>query len=120
MNLTDFKNAVAKKLGLSEDTNQDSVWTAFCEKFDTAIAEKQEALEKLAKLKEEHKVLEVTEADFEKAALEGMKITGSNSLFVGSDLRCYLQETYCRENSKFVYYKAEKAGDKVTLTKIQK
>lgn len=119
MNLTEFKNGIAKKLGLSEDSSQDAVWAAFCEKWDAVQADKEDAVAKLEQYKQEHKISEQSDADIEKAALEGMKLTGNNTIFVGKDLRTYQLETYCRENSKGFYYKAEKVGDKVKLTKIQ-
>lgn len=119
MNLTEFKNEIAKKLGLGEESHQDAVWAKFCEDWDKLQAEKKSATEKLEHFKEQYKINEATDADFKKAALEAMKITGSNTVFVSPKLQTFVQESYCKENSKGFYYKAEKAGEDVTLTKIQ-
>jgi hypothetical protein len=119
MNLTEFKNAIAKALGLGEDATQDAVHAAFSEKFAALQQENEEAKTKLAKFKEEHKITEITDEDYKKAALDGFKLTGATTLFVAKDLVTFREEAYCKPNSKGFYFKADKVGNDAKLTKIE-
>ena len=116
MNLTELKDALSKQLGLSENVSAEKVLEAVLE----LGKQKDEAMQKLETFKQEHNISELKEEDFANAAAKGMKITGSTTIFVSPSLQTFALESYCKENSKGFYYKAEAVGKEVKLTKIQR